>query len=721
MAFLWIVCLAASTVPALTGQPDRTVVERAFEKFSLERFDEVIALLEPERTRDYIPEETFRLLGSAYLMDAQHRRALDVANEAVAHYPRSPELRIMQMDALARIDAGKALEELERMKKDLEQGELASNPFSQSEWEQFQAGLYTLAGRAALEQSDYPSAIRHFEQAADLRPGEPDVHRQLLYVHLMAGQYPELLAAYERVPAWLRDDRSLVTLRSQALLELGDLEELLGIYRARYEKAPDDIEGAVVYGQLLMADNKLLKANELFNELIDRHPRDRRVYDLLMDVNRRQMNHHGMEVLLEQMVRNFPADEELPLELAQVRELRGDYDQAIAVYDSLIRHRGPEYRYIRMKAALLYRRGEVDQAYQTLGGTGEQITIQSLERIDTVDTVPVADPVADPVAETRSLLDPHSSLDPAIRRFDLGVLAFQHEQTHEAELLLRSYLEHEPGDSLAWMIYGRVLEKEANPEEALAAYRRAAVSGLRWPEMAILEVGEPGSVDPSGAVDPSGSVEPMENLLDALDHAIRDIEEGTGRLRIKAGLMMYGQPGEEIQPFYPMENQLRDVMSSFDRLFDFAVDILPEERVRYLLDRLMERHTDNTRVLDMAARFYRKSGQPIQALHYYKTAAELNPNDFGIHVSIAEIMEEREEWQRAVLWYERALGAGASSGVYGALIRVHRENGTLDQLIDRLLVRYRAVRSDPELREYLIDALHRAGRREEAREIVREK
>jgi len=61
------------------------------------------------------------------------------------------------------------------------------------------------------------------------------------------------------------------------------------------------------------------------------------------------------------------------------------------------------------------------------------------------------------------------------------------------------------------------------------------------------------------------------------------------------------------------------------------------------------------------------------------------------------------------------------SDVYGALIRVHRENGTLDQLIDRWLVRYRAVRSDPELREYLIDALHRAGRREEAREIARKK
>ena len=674
---------ASKGVPPVRAQQTTDVLQRAFEKYAQERFDEVIALLEPERARPHVPEAVYRLLGSAYLLSGQYQMVLEVAAEGVVHYPRSAELQILQVDALVKIEPRKALEKLDRIVDDVEQGRLHSDPFRGPEWEQYQAGIYTLAGRSALELPDYAAAIRHFETAAELQPSEPAVYHQLLYAYLKAERYQDLLNACHQVPSWLQNDRTMVTLRSQALLELQEVGELLDIYRRRYDEDPDDLESAVIYGQLLMADNKLLKANELFNDLLERHPRDRRIYNLLMDLNRRQMNYHGMGVLLERMVHFFPDDEDLPLELAHVRELRGDDDGAVAIYDSLLLHRGQEYRFIRKKAALLYRTGDAGEAFKIIRGAEGPIKSHPEDR-------------ADPA-------------EPVIRRFDKAVLAFQTGESQAAEPLLRSYLHDEPGDSLAWMMFGRVLEKMGMNDDALGAYRRAEAMGLLWPEMYVLQIRK------------SMEDDPMEVLLNGLDHVIRDIDQRTERLRLKAQLMMYGQVPEEVQPFYPLENQLREMMVSLDRLLDFAVDILPGQGIRLLLDQLMEMHEDNTRVLDMAARYYEKSGNPVQALHFYKTAVEINPNDSKRHLSIGEIMEERGEWADAVLWYERALGAGASSEVYGSLIRAHRENGTLDQLIDRWLVRYQAVRSDPELREYLIDALHRAGRREEAREIARQR
>ncbi len=161
-------------------------------------------------------------------------------------------------------------------------------------------------------------------------------------------------------------------------------------------------------------------------------------------------------------------------------------------------------------------------------------------------------------------------------------------------------------------------------------------------------------------------------------------------------------------------------MNSLDVLNDFIIESLPAARIRNMYDRLMQEYPDNSGAYELAASYFDSAGDEEQALLLYRSAADINPEDHRYHMSIASIKEEQGKYDQAVIWYERALGAGAASGVYRSLIRVHRENGTLDQLADRWLIRYQSTSVDPEFREYLIDALHRAGRRAEAREIAQD-
>lgn len=698
-------------VPCAEAQTSSAVLERATQKFADARFDEVIGLLEPERVRPYPPEMVYRLLASAYLMEGKHGKALDAAQEGSGHYPRSVELQVLLVDALSRDQPDKALQELQRIISDIDSGGLFTEHFSVQELEMFQAQIHSLAGRNALEKGQHDKAIAHFEAVAELQPMEPSAHHQLLYAYLKAEAFQDLLDAYDRVPSWLQSDRTMITLRSQALLELRDVGELSEIYRKLHEENPDDLELAMTYGQLLMTDGQVLKANELFNEILQKHPEDRRVYEVLMDINRRQFNYEGMATLLKEMIRNFPEDLEPSLELAQIRGMLGKTDEAVAIYDSLIYHRGSEYRFVRKKAALLHRTGNLDEAYRTVNNMAREF----------------ADDPGDP-GESGIVTD---DTDEALRDYDLALLTFQKGDPAAAAPLLQSYLRSHPQDSLAWMMTGRVQEALGASAEALNHYQRASEKGVVWPEMYKLLLDDrvagsltgpevvAGGVEDSGIED--GETALSELLLQAFDHSVRDIRAREGRLRLAAQFTLYGQPVDENQPFYPADQQLRDVKASYDRLLGYVTEVFPGHEIRRALDDLMELHPEDAMVYETAANYFEKSGDPVHALQFYIRAAEIDPGDSSVHMAIGGIMEEREDWGSAVLWYERALSAGAPATVYGSLIRVHRENGSLDQLVERWLVRYRSQRTDEQFREYLIDALHRSGRREEAREIARQR
>ncbi len=660
-------------------------LEKAYEKFSAEEYQDAITLLEPVINRNYPPEGAYRLLSSAYLLSEQPGDAYKVASEGLDHYPGSTELHVIAVDALRHEDPDKALGKLDEVITAFEQGELHSERLGADEFRHIKSRIHMMGGQAAMESSDYDAAVSHFESVMALEPDEISNYHHVLYAYLRAGSYEKVLEVYEELSPELQSDRTMTTLRSQALLELEEVGELSEIYKQLYEENPDDLEQAIVYGRLLMADNQIMRANEVFNSLLEKFPEERRVYDVLINVNQQQMNYHGLAVLYEQMIRVFPDDKELPLKLADLHQIRGEFDKADALYDSLIQHRGMEYRFVRKRAAIHYQQGDTDKAYEELKNAGALI---------------MADP--DDVAGTT---------DEGVNEwyFDIGMLSFVMNEYVESAGYFRSYTTYAPEDSLGWMMLGRSFDRLGDKENAQNAYIKAHSKQAFWPEAFLLIVD-------------ADDVVPEDTLYYALDKAVSDIEERRQLLGLKAQFAMRGQIHDTgTQPFYPGENQLRDLMQSLEKLNTFVIETIPAGKVRQLYQRLLQEHSDNADAYKLAADYFSGAGDRDQALSLYKSAADLSPNEYTLHISIAEIKEEKEEIDRAVLWYERALGAEATSEVYRSLIRVHRQNGTLDHLVDRWLIRYQARSVDPEFREYLIDALHRAGRRVEAREIAQDR
>ncbi len=695
---LLIISIVIFASTALSQQAS-SELERAYEKYQAEEYEQVIALIEPKIRHGYPPEGAYRLISSSYLLTGQSEKAYRAAAEGSGHYPRSAELQVMMVDALRHDDPDRALEKLDDIITAFEEGELHSEGIGPDDFRQYKSRIHIMGGRAALDMSDFESAAAHFESAVTLDPDDISNYHHLLYSYLRAGEYDKVLEEYDALPSELQSDRTMVTLRSQALLELEEVGELSEIYRELYEENPDDLEQALVYGQLLMADNQILKANELFNNLLEKYPEERRIYDVLIEVNQQQMNYQGLAVLYEEMIQNFPDDDELPLKLAEVRQIRGEYDKAVAVYDSLIQNRGREYRFFRKQAAIHYRQGDAEKAYRKLGEAAGTIVVEE----DTGDWA------EDPDAETAG--DPEEVTfrsDGIEWLFDMGKLSFDMGEYPDAAEYFTSYTRQAPQDSLGWKMLGRAYEYLNDPESAYEAYQAAISGGAFWPEAYTMLAGREYPLN-------------EDTLYYALEHAVGEIEERKQLLGLQAQFAMRGKmQGDGGHLFYPAEDQLRDIMNSLDVLNDFIIESLPAARIRNMYDRLMQEYPDNSGAYELAASYFDSAGDEEQALLLYRSAADINPEDHRYHMSIASIKEEQGKYDQAVIWYERALGAGAASGVYRSLIRVHRENGTLDQLADRWLIRYQSTSVDPEFREYLIDALHRAGRRAEAREIAQD-
>jgi hypothetical protein len=75
---------------------------------------------------------------------------------------------------------------------------------------------------------------------------------------------------------------------------------------------------------------------------------------------------------------------------------------------------------------------------------------------------------------------------------------------------------------------------------------------------------------------------------------------------------------------------------------------------------------------------------------------------------------------KAIQSFERAISAAPRNGTpYAELIELYRNIGKLNQLCDRWLARYRADTKNEILKSYLIEALHKADRFEEARQIIK--
>jgi tetratricopeptide (TPR) repeat protein len=542
-----------------------------------------------------------------------------------------------------------------------------------------------LLGQAqrALERARFDEAVRGFEAARPRIPDTVAVHAGLAFAHARLGDWRAARRAAERGLQRAPGDVSLLRLRAGALAELKDYAALEGALAILHAKRPADVDVALSYAQTLIVNRKGHEALPLYDTLLRAHPRERRIHDALLRVHRANSNWPLVEGVYRHLRRQFPEDADALRGIGTAAELQEKWDTARAAYDTLAAVSRADARTARLAIVRTYR------AQDSLAAA-----IGVLEKL-------------------RAGAPADTSL--------LRLLGEVQEDAGEWTAALATYralggLEH-GGHAAARA--GRILERTGQADAAFAAYGDAVARGATdadpWYRLSVLALAR-------------GSVEDALRLAERAFRLSLDAARASGA-QASAQAREVGSPPPPDEAARLLETgpydrrreaaraQAREAIA--DSVFRHLVERFPAERSRPVVDDALRRYAGTARLHYRVGAWLDESGRPAEGRAQLELAVRYAPRLRPAHLALGAHHARAGDAQAAILAYERALALDAEApDAYAALVKIYQVAGRLDELCDRWLARLRVERRNRTLREHLLEALHRAGRLEEAREVA---
>ncbi|GEM_PF-4988279 len=654
-----------------TAQTIPAELHEAQALMSQENYPEAIELLQNLSAEPNPAPDVYRMLASSLILDGQPEEAIQAVKNGIGLYPEDASLYALKLEAKRFTNPAKAVALLDQIITDYEQGYIVSPHITLSELREFRPDVLLTAGASKLERDEFEKAVSFLEEGAGLSPDRAQVQHHLFYAYLQKGAFDALVKSYESLPPEMQQDEMLTSLYTQALIEDEETATLLEIYQARYDEDPQNEQNALFYGQLLMHENRFQEAEMVFYALLQEQPETREVYQTLLEIYRRQLNYEALSLVLERKIEQFPDQKKLWEEFGEVLEIRGMNEVATTLYERAINRFEGSYTFYRRKALMHYYDGKPEQAAELLDE-----------------------------AESKLGSLPEISLD-------LGMLYFAQGNYDEALEKIENIDMNYAEDQVVNLIAARASQKVGNYPKAARYYKAISSSDSPHPEAWLFLI-EQGHISPDEL--------DFLNLFEILIKRFEELEEDAS---VYAQMAVRGLPANDPYLFYPFSKRAESFVGELEKLKEESIDKLGYERARRLIDELQQLFPENAIAYRFGGTYYRLIDDSELALLELNRAADLNSGDHRTYLEIAEIYENKQSYGDAAVWYERALTAGAGGEVYPLIVRMHRSNETLDDLIRRWKIRYNSGQASSEFRESLIDALHRAGRSEEAREIAR--
>jgi tetratricopeptide (TPR) repeat protein len=419
----------------------------------------------------------------------------------------------------------------------------------------------------------------------------------------------------------------------------------------------------------------------LFQKLAQRFPKERRIYDAVVEINRRNLNFEGAARTRQQQQIIFPEDASIAWERAELLEQAKQFAQARSVYDSLASaHPGDPEPALASAATYTYADSlaSAADAYRTVVAAFPD-RVEPLHALADV----VMERAQTEEAAWRDVLDTHRKLATVAR-----------------------------GGKRATALggVGKAYEALGRPDSARSAYQAAldADDENTWAHYRLAAMG-------ATAPDYTTRAASLSHAEKALRQVLRQAEDTQSQML--GTLRETGLPRPGDRDIYRKARATSDLAGE---IFTFFGDRFPLEQTEPVILDVLDTYDASGRLLYLTGRYYDAHDREADALRFYERATREAPDLRDAHLALGRHHADAGRTRAAMLSYERALGADERHPqAYRALIGLYREQGQLDVLVRRWQSRLRATPTNDVLRKHLVDALHRLGRHEKARSIAR--
>lgn len=665
MRYLFVfMCLGFMIPGQLFSQNAQFYLNQGKQHYELQEYDEAISAFEQAIQFPNPSPEFYFYLTSSYLLNENWQKAVEKAEEGIDLFDGHIRLKIMKGEGLVYLDRKKAINTFEDVYNIIKtSGEEELSGVQSETIKRYLGQLYQQEAIQAFDGEDYDNTIFCYEAARKFSPETLSIHNNLAYALLQQENFDEAEEAIDFGLQYFPDAENLLMMKAQIYDNKEDYDKMAEVLGELYRIDSENIDRAVLYGKSLLNANQAQKANLFFQEKIKEYPKERALYRALIDINRQRFNQSGLLQVLNLKKNQFPDDLELQEEYGLELITAGKYHDANVFFDSLAtEHQDPEYAQLASHAFLYSE--EYEQA----------------ER------------------EYRKQLTRWPNHPELLAEFSLVLI--KNDNFAEAKEVMSKYLRDYENEKIR-LQYAKLIEDLAEREKTVKPLENTDYEGqANWLVAKDIKV-----------TDIDFFKKTLNSLIKLYNIRQEEVQE-----EAQFGLSQFRAPNPPLlqvaTELDEISNQLQDILVYIQNhlSFDDAVEVLEVTLDDYPSSSILYHHKG---VL------YFKNDNPERALTNLQRAAELQSNNQETHLYLGHIYSSMNDYEQASLFYERVLSiSDQHAEAYKSLIRLNQQHEELDSLCNRWLQRFKNENNNMVLKNYLIEALHRANRFEEAAELI---
>jgi tetratricopeptide (TPR) repeat protein len=669
---LFVAALLFSLVPVFAVAQNQTLTQ-GIQKYQQGNFQEAIDLLEIAKINNSINAQGYIVLASSYLEIQIPEKAEKNAVEGKSLFPDLLAFDwIIAESLLNQRKIQQARNKYLDVEDALHQGRTLMPLNIDNEILRVRLGqVYQVLASNAYQEGEFDLAINRMSNAVEFMTDSVQVHKNLAILFIEQEQYDRALEVLNTAKNIFPDDTEILRIKASIYFKTEERDKLINQFKELYLRDPADIDNGLIYAELLISSQKTSAGMDVIEDLLDRHPEEKRIYKMMAEINERQFNISGKRAVLREMQKQFPNDYSILEDIAETYKRESKWGEARAVYDSLKVKTDDIVKYELEKAS-------------------------TWERQDSLATAEVL---------YRGLLEEYEGNDRVV--YGLG-----------------NNLEKQSKWEQAFLNYYDAMDD--GKEKDVTLYTKLAISSVKSDQdsakVYVDQALNLGSESPALYLEASKLYHGLSNQEKAFELAERSLRKSFSDLAEEQTIFeqnlndegILGQAGNTTQI-----ERLEFLNSISEEAFDWLAYSFKEKDVDPVLEEMIERYKTSGKLYYLVGKYYLKSSEIVLAENYLKKSVEYSPNLFEAHLELANLQEQKGNIEEAISSLERALSLNPNESlVYTKLIGLYREIGQLDQLTERWSAKYRADKNDELLREHLIEALHKAGRYNEAREII---
>ena len=675
---LGLLCLtgAINILPGVCLAQEHYIIDSQLEEavtyFNKHSYNKAIDVLQSVLSEDSLQVQAYELLASSQLKLKLTSLASITSQRGLHFFPNQPDLHwLLAESEFLSGNTLKAKKQYVLLFKKRGEFKESIRFFNN---QTLKSRLYevnmVLFNKAANRQK-WDRARGYLKEASVYQPDSALVARNFVLTYVKQKQWENTIVASDSLLQIFPGNATLLRLEAVALYHQKKYKRLLSIYKKLYNTDPENLDVALSYAELLAVNNKISASDHLYRELLKKYPKKRKIYDSLLSISRQDHSLRGQLKVLQKMRGQFPDD---PKIVEKMATLYSDLDSTRTerqYYDTLMTMTRDTVKY-RMKEAISYQSDDQDSAAYHL--------VLKLNR---------------QYPDNIIVMNAKGSLEMKLGLWKEALVSYRRLKSLKDNELVETNL-------------GKIFEQLNEADSAMSHYQKAYDRGDTDPDVpyrwSVLLYGR----------NKQKSFDLVRYALnESLDYLQKKQSDIAGKMK----------EGKTINSLVNLSSQAKSVPyynTIAEESFEFITSQFPENKVKPLLSYLLNKYRGSGPLYTMIGEYYLNHHREPEGISLLIKAGRWDPEYKKTQLLLARYYKKMGKIGKAIMYYNKVLVLDPQDHkIFETLIDLNEKNHSLDVLCDRWLLQYRTHPKNNELKQALIEALDKAGRYSEAREILK--